>query len=81
MKKYTFFLTHGWNFKNENVVSLIEKTKSFEYQEGTLMKFDARKIDWKKYFETYLNGLLNCLNLLEKNRLKKKASETIMKRG
>lgn len=76
LRMLRFFGTREWNFKNENTVRLIEQTKSFNYQNGTLMEFDARNIDWKKYAETYLDGIMKCAYLLESKRKKKQKTKS-----
>lgn len=70
---YRFFTKHQWNFKNDNIKKLLEKTKSFKYKDGTMMEFDARKIDWKEFSTDYWIGIRKLIRKLEmKHKLKNK---------
>lgn len=52
----SFFGTREWNFRNENIQRLVERTKEFKYQRGNL-DFDIRNIDWNQYFRNYIPGI------------------------
>lgn len=52
----SFFGLREWNFGNRNIQMLVEKTKNFSYQRGSL-DFDMRKINWPEYFCHYIPGI------------------------
>lgn len=52
----SYFGTRQWIFQNKNVQSLVEKTKHFEFQRGS-MDFDMRNINWSEYFRNYIPGI------------------------
>lgn len=51
-----FFGTRDWNFGNENIQRLIEKTASLKFERGDL-NFNISLIDWKEYFRNYIPGI------------------------
>lgn len=52
----SYFGTRQWTFQNKNVQSLVEKTKNFQFQRGS-MDFDMRNINWPEYFRNYIPGI------------------------
>jgi fatty acyl-CoA reductase len=52
----SFFGLREWNFGNENIKMLVEKTQKFHTQKYHL-EFDMRKINWNEYFHNYIPGI------------------------
>lgn len=48
-----FFTTHQWRFISNNPIRLLEEMSK---QDKKTFYFDVREIDWKSYFETYIQG-------------------------
>lgn len=76
----SYFGLRQWSFKNENIQSLLEKTKNFKFINGDL-DFDFKNIDWQEFFKNYIPGIKkhhfkeNCDDVEQQrisyNRLKK----------
>lgn len=49
----SFFGLREWNFGNENIQRLLEKTRHFPNR----LDFDLRNVDWNKYFHAYIPGI------------------------
>jgi len=52
----SFFGLQEWKFHNQNIRQLVEKTKDFKMQRGSL-EFDMRNINWTEYFRSYIPGI------------------------
>jgi hypothetical protein len=68
----SYFGTRQWNFKNDNVQRIVEKTKAFKYSDNNAMEFDARMIDWSDFFKNYWKGIER--HLMQQKTLSKKTS-------
>lgn len=49
----SFFGLREWNFGNQNVQRMVEKTRNFKNR----LDFDVRNVDWREYFRAYIPGI------------------------
>lgn len=64
----SYFGTRQWNFQNENVARLVQKSKTFKYRPSDKMEFDLSKVSWNKYFVTYWPGIQKHLDLQSRTK-------------
>lgn len=50
----SYFSTQSWTFKRDNVMKLYNAMSD---DDNKIFFCDIRKIDWHKYFKTYIKGV------------------------
>jgi fatty acyl-CoA reductase len=48
-----FFTTHQWRFLSNNPIRLLEEMSN---QDKKTFYFDVREIEWKSYFDVFIQG-------------------------
>ncbi|XP_054929449.1 fatty acyl-CoA reductase 1-like isoform X1 [Dermacentor andersoni] len=61
-----YFTTHGWLFRSNNVVALVEDLSQTDKQ---LFNFDVRNLEWYLYWEQYVLGIRKYLFKAEVSKL------------
>ena len=67
----SFFGLREWNFGNQNVQRMVEKTRNFKNR----LDFDLRNVDWKEYFRAYIPGIKRYYFKENPNNVKRLAAQ------